>query len=138
MTQLETAIDTLREQFGGTLLSPGDPEYDAARPVWNAMIDKRPAVIARCASADDVAAALRFGGDQGVQVAVRGGGHSAAGKGTCDDGIVIDLSPMNDVTVDAASQTARAQGGVTWGVFDAATQDVGLASPGGVVSTTEA
>jgi FAD/FMN-containing dehydrogenase len=136
VTHLETAIDSLREQFAGPLVGPADTEYDEARRVWNAMIDKRPAVVARCTSADDVAAAVTFGREQGIPVAVRGGGHSAAGKGTCDHGIVIDLSPMNDVAVDAANQIARAQGGVTWGVFDAATQEVGLATPGGIVSTT--
>jgi FAD/FMN-containing dehydrogenase len=136
VTQLETATGRLREQFAGALVDPGDAGYDEARRVWNAMIDKRPALVARCTSVEDVAAAVTFGREQGLPVAVRGGGHSAAGKGTCDDGIVIDLSPMNDVAVDAATQTARAQGGVTWGVFDAATQRAGLATPGGVVSTT--
>jgi FAD/FMN-containing dehydrogenase len=136
VTRLEIAVDDLRPQFAGTLVGPGDADYDEARRVWNAMIDKRPAVIARCTSVEDVKAAVQFGRTQAIPVAVRGGGHSAAGKGTCDGGIVIDLSPMNDVTVDSASQTARAQGGVTWGVFDAATQEVGLATPGGVVSTT--
>jgi FAD/FMN-containing dehydrogenase len=136
MTRLEPAIDDLRAQFAGTLLGPGDAEYAEARRVWNAMIDKRPAVVARCTSVEDVVAAVQFGREQEIPVAVRGGGHSAAGKGTCEGGVVIDLSPMKDVTVDSASQTARAQGGVTWGAFDAATQEVGLATPGGVVSTT--
>jgi FAD/FMN-containing dehydrogenase len=136
MTRLATAIDGLRAQFAGTLLGPDDADYDQARRVWNAMIDKRPAVIARCTTVDDVAAAVAFGRDQAIPVAVRGGGHSAAGKGTCDGGIVIDLSPMKDVTVDPARRTARAQGGVTWGTFDTATQEARLATPGGVVSTT--
>lgn len=136
MTQLDTAIDGLRARFAGRLILGTDPEYDQARRVWNGMIDKRPALVARCASADDVVAAVTFGREHDLAVAVRGGGHSAAGKGTCDGGIVIDLSLMNEVTVDAGTQTARAQGGATWATFDAATQAVGLATPGGVVSTT--
>jgi FAD/FMN-containing dehydrogenase len=136
VTKLETALIGLRDHFAGRLVTPGDAEYDDVRRVWNAMIDKRPAVVARCNSADDVAAAVAFGREQQIPVAVRGGGHSAAGKGTCDGGIVIDLSLMNAVTVDGARQTARAESGATWGVFDAATQAAGLATPGGVVSTT--
>jgi FAD/FMN-containing dehydrogenase len=136
VTRLEAAIDTLREQLTGPVVRPDDGGYDEARRVWNAMIDRRPAVIARCTNVDDVAAAVSFGREEGLPVAVRGGGHSAAGKGTCDSGIVIDLSPMNDVDVDSARRTVRAQGGVTWGQFDAATQAAGLAAPGGVVSTT--
>lgn len=136
MAPREAGIDGLREQLTGSVVRPGDADYDEARRVWNAMIDKQPAVVARCTSKQDVAAAVAFGREQGLPVAVRGGGHSAAGKGTCDDGIVIDLSPMNDIAVDPARRTARAQGGVTWGQFDAATQAVGLATPGGVVSTT--
>jgi FAD/FMN-containing dehydrogenase len=129
MTRLATAIDALRAQFAGTLVGPDDADYDTARRVWNAMIDKRPAVIARCTTVDDVAAAVAFGRDHALPVAVRGAGHSAAGKGTCDDGIVIDLSPMQDVTVDPARRTARAHGGVTWGAFDAATQEAGWQPP---------
>jgi hypothetical protein len=100
------------------------------------MIDKRPACIARCTTPGDVAAAVQFGREHDIPVAVRGGGHSAAGKGTCDDGIVVDLSQMSTVEVDAGRKTARAGGGTTWGVFDAATQEAGLATPGGVISTT--
>jgi FAD/FMN-containing dehydrogenase len=136
MTDLDGAIKSLRQGFGGALVSPADPEYEEARQIWNAMIDKRPAVIAQCRNADDVVAAIGFAREHHLDVAVRGGGHSAAGKGTCDGGIVIDLSPMNAVTVDTAAKTARAQGGVTWGPFDAATQAEGLAGVGGVVSTT--
>ena len=93
MTQLDGAIDSLRGRFDGALVRPGDSEYEEARQVWNAMIDKRPAVVARCSNADDVVAAIAFAREHGLDVAVRGGGHSAAGKGSCDDGIVIDLSP---------------------------------------------
>ena len=136
MTQLDGAIEILRKEFGGSIVGQTDAGYDEHRAVWNAMIDKRPAVIARCATADDVVAAVRFGRDNDIPVAVRGGGHSAAGKGTCDDGIVIDLSQMNSVEVDAAKRTVRAGGGTTWGQYDAATQAEGLATPGGVISTT--
>lgn len=136
MTGIDSAVNDLRLGFAGSLVVPGDADYDEVRRVWNGMIDKRPAVVARCRSVADVVAAVGFAREHGLLVAVRGGGHSAAGKGTCDDGIVIDLSLMNEVTVDAAARTARAQGGATWGQFDAATQAAGLASPGGVVSTT--
>jgi len=136
MTQLDGAIEILRKEFGGSIVGQTDAGYDEHRAVWNAMIDKRPAVIARCATADYVVAAVRFGRDNDIPVAVRGGGHSAAGKGTCDDGIVIDLSQMNSVEVDAAKRTVRAGGGTTWGQYDAATQAEGLATPGGVISTT--
>jgi FAD/FMN-containing dehydrogenase len=136
MTDLYGAINSLRQGFGGALVGPDDPEYDEARRIWNAMIDKRPAVIAQCRNADDVVAAVGFARQHHLDVAVRGGGHSAAGKGTCDGGIVIDMSPMNAVSVDTSAKTARAQGGVTWGAFDAATQADGLAGVGGVVSTT--
>src|SRR5690349_787266 len=136
MTQLDNAIEMLRKEFGGSVVAPADAGYDESRMVWNAMHDKRPACIARCASPGDVVAAVNFGREQGIPVAVRGGGHSAAGKGTCDDGIVVDLSQMNTVDVDADRRTARAGGGTTWGQFDAATQDAGLATPGGVISTT--
>jgi FAD/FMN-containing dehydrogenase len=136
MTLTETAVDALRATFRGPLVGPGDADYDAARSVWNAMVDKRPAVVARCTGPADVVAAVNFAREQGLPVAVRGGAHSAAGKGTCDDGIVIDLSLMKGIRVDPALQTVRAQGGVKWGDFDHDTQAVGLATPGGVISTT--
>jgi len=136
MTQLDNAIEILRKEFGGSIVGQTDAGYDEHRAVWNAMIDKRPALIARCSSAADVVAAVQFGRDNDIPIAVRGGGHSAAGKGTCDDGIVVDLSLMNTVEVDAGKRTARAGGGTTWGAFDAATQEQGLATPGGVISTT--
>src|SRR5229473_7229173 len=99
------------ENFAGRLIRPDDAEYDAARIVWNAMADKRPALIARCAGADDVVAALRFAREQDLVVAVRGGGHSVAGFGTCDGGVVIDLSRMRGLTVDPQRRIARADGG---------------------------
>src|SRR5689334_25118404 len=100
------------------------------------MIDKRPALIARCSSADDVIAAVQFGRDNDIPVAVRGGGHSAAGKGTCDDGLVIDLSPMKGIRIDPQRRVARVAGGATWGDFDHAGHVFGLATPGGIFSTT--
>ena len=127
--QLETAIR-------GEVFLPDDSRYDVARHVWNGMIDRRPAAIARCRNTDDVAAAVRFARAQGLEIAVRGGGHSAAGLAVIDDGLIIDLSEMNQVVVDPSARIARAGGGATWGVFDAATQAHGLATTGGAISTT--
>jgi hypothetical protein len=135
-TVAPAAVEQLSAGFGGQLVQAGDPGYDDARAVWNGMIDCRPALVARCASADDVVAAVDLAREHGLTVAVRGGGHSVAGFGTCDDGIVIDLSAMNAVAVDPAGRTARAQAGATWGDFDAATQAHGLAVTGGRFSTT--
>ena len=131
--------DRLREfsaQFRGDLLLPDTDAYETARKVWNGMIDRHPACIARCKSVADVQAAIRFGRENNLPIAVRGGGHNAAGLGVCDDGIVVDLSGMSDVVVDAERRVARAGGGVTWGAFDAATAKHGLATTGGAVSTT--
>jgi FAD/FMN-containing dehydrogenase len=119
-----------------SLLTPSDPGYDVARAVWNGAIDRRPALIARCADADDVAAALALARERGLEVAVRGGGHGVAGWAVCDGGLVIDLSPMRAVAVDARARTARAGGGVLWGELDAATQRHGLATVGGIVTHT--
>jgi FAD/FMN-containing dehydrogenase len=130
------AISTLADRFAGELLRPGDPGYEDARQVWNGAIDRRPALIARCAGVPDVVAALRHARDHDLLVAVRGGGHGVAGQAVCDDGIVIDLSPMRGIAVDPAGRTARAQGGVLWGELDAATQAHGLATVGGIVTHT--
>ena len=122
--------------FRGEVIQPDDSSYEAARRVWNGMIDRRPAIIARCAEVDDVVAALRFAQSHDLLVAVRGGGHNLAGYGTCDDGIVIDLSTMQSIRVEPGNRLARAEGGATWGQLDRATQRFGLATPSGVVSTT--
>ena len=132
----DTSLDELRAEFRGELITPTDDQYDSARRVWNGMIDKRPSVIARCTGIADVVVAVNFGRENGFPLAVRGGGHSVAGNGVCDDGIVIDLSPLKGVRIDPAARTARAQGGATWGLFDRETQVFGLATTGGVVSTT--
>jgi FAD/FMN-containing dehydrogenase len=130
------AVEVLREIFSGELILPDDPEYDESREVFNAMIDRRPAVIARCATTADVAAAVGFAREGGLVVAVRSGGHSVAGHSVCDGGIVIDLGRLDAIDVDASSRTARAGGGVLWGQLDAATQEHGLHVPGGRVTTT--
>ncbi len=129
-------LDQLGQRLKGRLVGPEDADYDEARTVWNGMIDKRPAVIAECADASDVAVAVNFARENNLVVAVRGGGHNVAGHATCDDGIVIDLTPMKNVTVDIGRRTAVAEGGVTWGDYDKETQRHGLASPGGAISTT--
>ncbi|PYT13143.1 MAG: hypothetical protein DMG59_21375 [Acidobacteria bacterium] len=111
-------------------------EYDQARQVWNGMIDKRPLAIIAAVGVGDVRAAVKFAQARGLPVAVRGGGHNVAGNATCDDGIVIDLAQMKSVRVDPAARRARAEGGVLWREYDHETQDFGLASTGGAVSTT--
>ncbi len=126
----------LAREIAGQVIVPDDADYDAARRVWNGMIDKRPAAIVRCSSADDVAAAIALALKTELSVAVRGGGHNVAGNATCDDGLVIDLSPMKDIEIDREACRARAGGGVLWGEFDAATQNVGLATTGGLIPTT--
>ena len=120
----------------GELIGPDDPDYDEARKVYNAMIDKRPALIARCVGPDDVSKVIAFARDHDLLLAVRGGGHNGAGLGTCDDGVVIDLSPMKDIEVDPEARTVRVGGGCTWGEVDRATNEHGLATPSGIISTT--
>jgi FAD/FMN-containing dehydrogenase len=128
--------EALRAGLSGDVILPGDPGYDDARKVFNSMIDRRPAVIARCASTDDVVAAVRFGADNDLPIAVRSGGHSVAGMSICDAGILVDLGGLKRIAVDPSTRTARARGGVLWGEFDAATQEHGLHTPGGRVTTT--
>ena len=132
----DETIEQLRAAVGGEVITPDHPDYEEARRVWNGMVDCHPALIARCASTEDVVAAVNFGREQGLVVSVRGGSHSTPGYSTCDDGIVIDLSPMHDVRVDAEARTARVGGGANWGQMDAATQEHGLAVTGGRVSDT--
>ena len=129
-------LDQLREDVAGDVVAPGDEGYDEVRKVYNEMIDRRPAVVVRCSSTSDVVAAVNLARENGLDLAVRGGGHSVPGFGTCDDGVVIDLSGMRTVTVDATSRTARAEGGATWGDFNDATHAHGLATTGGIISTT--
>jgi FAD/FMN-containing dehydrogenase len=126
----------LRTHFRGALLRPGEEGYDEARRIWNGAIDRRPALIARCAGADDVAEALRFARERNLLVSVRGGGHAVAGHAVCDGGVMIDLSLMKAVSVDPAARIARAAGGALWSDFDLATQRHGLATTGGIISHT--
>jgi FAD/FMN-containing dehydrogenase len=128
--------ENLRERFRGELIYPGGEGYDDARRVWNGMIDKRPAVIARCAGVADVIEAVNFARANEIVVAVRGGGHNVAGNAVCDGGMVIDLSRMKGIRVDPSAGRARAQPGVLWGEFDHETQAFGLATTGGIQSTT--
>jgi len=132
----EEAIRELRGRLRGQLLRAEDAGYDPARRVWNAMIDRQPALIARCAGAADVVAAVGFAREQGLPLAVRGGGHGVAGKAVCDDGLMIDLSPMKSIHIDPVARTARAEAGVLWEEFDREAHAFGLATVGGVVGTT--
>jgi FAD/FMN-containing dehydrogenase len=130
------AVDNLRASLRGQLLQPADAGYDAARTIWNAMIERRPAFIVRCAGAADVMAAVAFARDHGLRLAVRGGGHNIAGSALCDDGLVIDLSAMRAVRVDPLQRRAWVAGGATLGDFDHEAQAFGLATPLGINSTT--
>src|SRR5687768_7454508 len=112
--------------FRGTLVEPADAGYDAARAVYNAMIDRRPALIARAAGADDVTRAVTHARESGLPLAVRGGGHNGAGLGTVDDGIVLDLGAMRGIDVDPLARTVRVGGGCTWGEVDRATHEHGM------------
>ena len=126
----------LGRSLDGDVILPGDDGYDEARTLFNSMIDKRPAAIARCESVGDVQKAVVFGRDAGIELAVRAGGHSVAGMSLADDGLAIDVRGLNEITVDAEARTARAGAGLTWGAFDAATQAHALATTGGRISTT--
>jgi FAD/FMN-containing dehydrogenase len=132
----EVAIEEFKAGLRGALLRPGDDGYDAARRVWNGMIDRTPALIARCAGVADVIAAVHFARKTGLPVTVRGGGHNVTGTAVCDGGLMIDISPMKGIRVDPQALTARAQAGLTWGEFDHETQAFGLAVTGGQISTT--
>ncbi len=132
----ETAISTFKASLRGELIEPRDASYDGARKVYNAMIDRKPRLIIRCADVADVIAAVNFGREQKLLVSVRGGGHNAGGLSVCDDGLVIDLSPMKYVRVDPKKRTVLAAGGTLWGDVDHATHAFGLAVPSGIISTT--
>ncbi len=129
-------IDSLQERFQGEIIRPSDAGYDDARTIWNAMIDKYPALIARCTSSDDVIEAVNFARDNNLLLSVRGSGHNVAGNAVSDGGLMIDLSLMKDIHVDPESGIASAQPGVVFGEMDQATQPYGLAAPGGIVSET--
>jgi FAD/FMN-containing dehydrogenase len=131
-----TAVKELKNSLRGPLLSPSEGSYDEARKVWNGMIDRRPALIARCAGVADVIAAVRFARAHRVLASVRGGGHNAPGNAVCDGGLMIDLGGMNSIRVDPVSRTARAEGGTTWANFDRETQVFALATTGGAISST--
>lgn len=130
------SLDAFRAELSGALGLPGESEYDEAVNIWNAAITRRPALVVRCANSQDVAAAVRFAGQEGLEVSVRGGGHNYAGCSLSDGGLMIDLTPMKSVTVDAERQRAKCGGGATWGELDSATQAHGLAVPGGFISRT--
>ena len=136
-TQLDTAaIKTFGATLRGSLITPGDPAYDETRQIWNAMIDRKPGLIARCATAGDVVSAVNFARTHGLVVAIRGGGHNIAGNAVCDGGLMIDLSPMKAVRVDVSARRATVEPGCTLGEFDAAAQAHALATPLGINSTT--
>ena len=129
-------IEELGAGFKGELVLPEHDRYDELRKVFNGMIDRRPAVIARCTDATDIAAAVNFARDRSLPVSVHGGGHGVTGHAVCDDGVMIDLRPMKGIEVDPEARTCRAEAGLTWGEFDAATQEHGLAVTGGRMTTT--
>ena len=136
MTIIEERVVALSGELSGKLLQPGDAEYEEARRIHNALIDKRPALIARCRDAADVARAVRFATEHGLEISVRGGGHNVGGRAVTEGGLMIDLAEMKGIEVDPAARTVRAEGGVNWNEFNQATAAHGLAVTGGAVSTT--
>src|SRR4051794_9855020 len=139
MSTIETPAAAARHAlsgFNGRLVGPEDSGYDDARKVYNAMIDRRPALIAGCMTTDEVAAVVGFARDRDLRIAIRGGGHNGAGLGTVDDRVVIDLSAMRSVEVNAEARLVRVGGGATWGDVDRETGKHGLATPSGIISTT--
>ncbi len=132
----DAGVRRLKARLRGDLLAPGASGYDASRTVWNAMVDRRPSLIIRCACADDVVAAVDFARENGLLLSVKGGGHNVAGRAVCEGGLMIDLSPMKGILVDADRATARVEPGVLWEELDRATQTYGLATVGGVVGST--
>ena len=135
-TVSDETITALAEALRGRLVQPSDADYDDARAVWNGMVDRHPALIVQCAGVADVVTSVNFAREHDLLVAVRGGGHNAAGNAVCDDGLVIDLSLMKGVRVDPLARTVRAEGGVTIGELDHESQAFGLAVPMGVVTET--
>jgi FAD/FMN-containing dehydrogenase len=131
-----TALAEIRARFDGDVLEDGDAGYDDARKLFNAMFDRKPRLIVRCTGAPDVVAGIALARETQLPLAIRGGGHGVNGHASCDDGILLDLSPMKEITVDPDARTVRAQAGVNWGEFDAATTAHGLATTGGRVTTT--
>jgi FAD/FMN-containing dehydrogenase len=129
-------IEQFRAGIRGNVIGRDDSAYDEARALYNAMIDKRPFLIAQCRDVADVISAVNFGRENGLEVAIRGGGHNGPGLGSVNDGLVIDLSPMNGVRVDAQAKTVRVEGGCTWADVDHATHAFGMATPSGIVATT--
>ena len=139
MSTVTTSLGAARQElagFKGRLVGPEDADYEQVRRVYNFMIDKRPALIAQCASPQDVARTIAFARDHDLSLAVRGGGHNGGGLGTCEGGVVIDLSPLKHIAVDSQARTVRVGGGCVWGEVDAATGEHGLATPSGIISTT--
>lgn len=132
----DAAVASFAARMQGPVLLGGDPGYDDARTIWNAMIDRRPALIARCTNVADVQTAVGFAREHDLLLSIKGGGHNVAGKAVCNGGLMIDLSLMKGIQVDPATRTVRAEGGVTWGEFDAATVAHGLAMTGGFVAST--
>src|SRR4051794_20278354 len=132
----EPTLETLRTQLTGTVLTLGEAGYDVARSVWNGEIDRYPAVVVRPAGPGDVATALAYAREAGLDVSVRGGGHNYGGAAVVDGGLVVDLSSLDAISVDPDGRTARCGGGTTWAQLDAATQAYGLAVPGGTISHT--
>ncbi|MGD8959407.1 MAG: FAD-binding oxidoreductase, partial [Desulfobacteraceae bacterium] len=135
-TPVNRTIDDLRSRVAGSVLQPADPGYEDARQIWNAMIDRRPAVIVRCAHAGDIPPAIDWARNRGLEISVRGGGHNIAGSAVCDGGAMIDLSPMKAVRIDSGRRRAFVEPGATLGDFDRAAQARGLATPVGINSTT--
>jgi FAD/FMN-containing dehydrogenase len=136
MASANNGVESFRKAFGGTVLGAGDDGYDSARALWNGAIDRKPLVIAQATTPQQVATAIGYGRERGLDIAVRGGGHNFAGHGVCEGGLMIDLSGMRSITVDPVARRARCGGGTTWAELDEATQAHGLAVPGGVISHT--
>src|SRR5215469_1408247 len=135
-TLSKAAIEQLARGLRGQLLRPGETGYDTARTIWNAMVDRRPAIIARCAGVSDVLRSVDFARNHGLLLSVRGGGHNVAGNAVCDGGLMIDLSPMRGIRVDPQQRTVRADGGCTWRDLDHETAAFGLATTGGIIPAT--